>query len=147
MWITATTIGWLIGAYVLPGFPVLVSGVAIALLQWAVLYKRIPKAWHWAAASAIGWTIGWILIVIWLPPGLDFLAPALIGMTVGIAQWLVLRHAVNWSGWWIPLSITAWTTGLSIIPGALTSGAIPGAITGIALVMLLRYAPKEELRT
>ena len=122
----------------------MISGVAIALLQSIVLYKRIPKALHWAVASAIGWTIGWIAIVIWLPPELDFLAPALIGTTTGITQWLVLRRLVYWSGWWIPLSIVAWTTGLSIIQGALTSGSIPGAITGLALVLLLRYSPKES---
>lgn len=145
MWIIATSIGWLIGAYMLPGFPALVSGVSIASLQWAVLYRRIPKAWYWAAASSIGWAIGWTVIVLRLPPQLEILASSVIGATTGIAQWVILRRLIYWSGWWIPISIIAWTTGLTIIPGALTSGAIPGCITGIALVLLMRYAPKEAL--
>jgi len=146
LWIMGTTLGWFIGAYVLPGFPALMSGVLISMFQWAVLYKRIPKAWHWAIASSIGWAVGWVMIVIWLPPQLDFLAGLLISTTTGIAQWLVLRKIVYWSGWWIPVSIVGWTTGLTFMPGVLTSGALPGAITGIALTILLHYAPKEPLQ-
>jgi hypothetical protein len=62
-----------------------------------------------------------------------------IGTMTGLAQWVILRKEVHWAGWWIVISALAWTTGLALIPGVLTSGVMPGAITGIALELLLRH--------
>jgi hypothetical protein len=33
------------------------------------------------------------------------------GVVTGIAQWLVLWRRVHQAGWWIPISIVAWTAG------------------------------------
>src|SRR3990172_10003200 len=62
-WIMATTLGWLLGSIFFQGIPVIVSGVAVAAFQWAVLYKRIPNAWRWAIVSSLGWIVGYILFV------------------------------------------------------------------------------------
>jgi uncharacterized membrane protein HdeD (DUF308 family) len=59
-------------------------------------------------------------------------------------QWSILRQEFELAGWWIVISIMAWTTGLVIMPGPLTSGALPGALTGIALVLFFRYSRKEK---
>jgi hypothetical protein len=52
-----------------------------------------------------------------------------------------LRKEVEWAGWWIIINILAWTTGLTVLPGLLSSGALPGALTGLALVILFRFSP------
>jgi len=139
-WIMATSTGWLIGNIFFNGIPVIIAGALISALQWAVLYQRIHKAWRWAVFSVAGWTFGYVLFVLLSALHLGLPAGMLIGLIVGIAQWLLLRKEVNWAGWWIIISTMAWTTGLNLLPGLLTSGALPGALTGLALVILFRFA-------
>lgn len=142
-WIIATTVGWLTGSLFSSVIPIAVSGFAIAALQGLVLYKRIQKAWRWVVLSSLGWISAYIFSVIFIPEELGFLIGPIIGGILGILQWLLLRWEFNWAAWWIPISIIAWTTGMSLMPGALTSGALPGALTGLALVILFRYASSE----
>lgn len=139
-WIMATTLGWLAGSFFFSAIPVIVSGAAIAALQWATLYQRIHKAWRWAVYSTIGWLIGYVLFVFLMHSNTGILLGSVLGGTTGIAQWLLLRKEVDWAGWWIVVSILAWTTGLAVLPGMLTSGALPGAMTGLALVILFRFS-------
>lgn len=138
-WIIATTSGWLMGSMFFTGIPIMISGVLIAAMQWAVLYKRIDKAWQWFALSSFAWIISMIVIVLFLPSVDLILAPFLGGM-LGITQWAILRRNFYWSGWWIPISILAWTTGLTLMPGLFTTGALPGALTGITLVIFFRFS-------
>jgi hypothetical protein len=142
-WIMATTVGWLAGSLFTSAIPIAISGVAIAASQGLVLYKRIQKTWQWIVLSSLGWIAGYIFSVIFIPEQLSFLIGPLIGAILGVLQWLLLRREFDWAGWWIPISILAWTTGLTLLPGALTSGALPGALTGLTLVILFRYARKE----
>ena len=139
-WIMATTLGWLIGNVFFQGIPIVISGVAIAAMQSFVLFKRIPKAWRWIVLSSIGWVGGYIIVIL-ITTDVNLLAGPVVGGTVGIAQWLLLRNEVDWGAWWILISLIAWTTGLVIIPGFLSSGALPGALTGLALVILFRFSP------
>lgn len=138
-WIMSTTLGWLIGNIFFKGIPVIVAGVIISALQWSVLFKRIHKAWRWIILSSLGWISGYILSVIFLP-NMNLLAGTIIGVMVGTMQWLILRKEVDWAGWWIIISALAWTTGLTLMPGALTSGSLPGALTGLTLVILFRFS-------
>ena len=142
-WIMATTLGWLIGNVFFKGIPVIFSGVLIAVLQWSVLFKRIQKAWRWIVLSSVGWIGGYILFVIFIPT-MNLLVGPVIGGVVGVMQWLVLRKEVDWAGWWIVISILAWTTGLTLMPGSLTSGSLPGALTGLTLVILFRFSPNKK---
>jgi hypothetical protein len=139
-WIMATTMGWVIGSIFVQGIPVVVSGVAISALQAVVLYKRIHKAWRWTVLGSIGWVAGYILYLIFFSGNIGILAGPVIGGTTGIIQWLLLRNEVDWAGWWIIINILAWTTGLTLTPGLLSSGALPGALTGFTLVILFRFS-------
>jgi len=143
-WIMATTLGWLVGALFFQGIPIVISGVAVAAVQWSVLWRRLPKAWRWFAYSALAWTLavasGLLLFKTFQGP----LTGPWIGLLVGLAQWRILHKAFSWSVWWIVISVLAWTTGLSVLPGLLTSGTLPGALTGLALVLLFRFARKER---
>ena len=142
-WIMATTLGWLIGNIFFKGIPIIISGVLIAALQWAVLFKRIQKAWQWIVLSTLGWIGGYIFSVLFLP-NMSLLVGPMLGGAVGVMQWLLLRKEVHWAGWWILISILAWTTGLTFMPGALTSGSLPGALTGLTLVILFRFSSKGK---
>ena len=142
-WIMATTLGWLIGNIFFKGIPIIISGVIIAALQWSVLYKRIQKAWRWLMLSSLGWIVGFILFVVFIPDMNIMIGPVL-GGTVGVMQWFLLRSEVDWAGWWILISILAWTTGLTLMPGVLTSGSLPGALTGLTLLILFRFSSKGK---
>ncbi len=143
-WIMATTLGWLVGALLFNGIPLVISGVAIAAFQWSVLYKRIRKSWRWLVFSSLAWIAGYILYILLIPGQLDILLGPFLGVFLGVVQWLILRSELEWAGWWIPISILAWTTGLTFVPGFLSSGALPSALTGLALVILFRYSSPPE---
>jgi hypothetical protein len=142
-WIMATTLGWLIGNIFFRGLPVIFSGVIISALQWSVLYKRIQKAWRWILFSSLGWIGGNILFVVFIPT-MNFLLGPLLGGVVGVMQWFMLRTEFDWAGWWPIISVLAWTTGLTLIPGSLTSGSLPGALTGLTLMILFRFSYKNR---
>ena len=142
-WIMATTLGWLAGSMFFNGIPLVISGVAVAGLQWAVLYKRIQKAWRWAILSSLGWIIGYVLLAIFFPAVMMLLVGPVMGGILGLVQWFLLKQEVEWAGWWIVISMLAWTTGLTLMPGFLTSGALPGALTGLTLVILFRYSSSK----
>lgn len=139
-WIMATTLGWIAGSLFTNAIPIVISGVAVAAFQWAVLYKRIQKAWRWAIFSSLGWIAGYVLYVAFFSTNFSFLIGPLLGGVVGVTQWFLLRKEVDWAGWWIIVSIIAWMTGLTVIPGFLSSGALPGALTGLTLVILFRFS-------
>ena len=143
-WIMATTIGWLIGNFLFSGIPLIIAGAIISALQWATLYQRIHKASRWFIYSSAGWIIGYTFFVLLSANNIPVPSGPVVGLGVGIAQWIVLRKEINWAGWWIIISIMAWTTGLNLIPGLLTSGALPGAITGFTLIILLRFSISQK---
>lgn len=145
-WIMATTLGWLLGGYLLANLPLLPGGVGAGVLQWPILYRRIPQAWRWAVATALAWVAGALLLRFTVPEDLErLLAGFVIGPVVGLGQWLILRREVRWAGWWVVTSVVAWTTGIVLVPGALSTGSLSGAITGLTLMLLFRF-PKEEER-
>jgi hypothetical protein len=143
-WIMATTLGWLVGALLFNGIPLVISGVAIAAFQWSVLYKRIHKSWRWLVFSSLAWIAAYILYILLFPGQMGILAGPFLGAVLGVAQWLILRNELEFAGWWIPISIIAWTTGLTLMAGLLSTGALPGALTGLALVILFRYSSAME---
>ena len=85
-----------------------------------------------------------MLLLIVIPNSIEFVAGLIVGLTTGIAQWLILRCEVHWAGWWIIINVVGWTTGMALLPGFLLTGAMTGAITGYALELLLRYPKPIE---
>lgn len=132
----------------------LVCGLALGAFQWLVLRPHLKNAWHWIAATAAGWGVGFPVGVLAASllglVGFEFgiLAGAATGLAGGFAQWLALRKKIKDSGWWIPVSIFAWTTSLLYYqPGASWLGAyyglLSGMVSGTALFWLL-YRPAAE---
>jgi hypothetical protein len=149
-WIMATALGWLLGKVIFRGLPAISAGVGVGILQWPILYRRLPQAWRWPLVTAVAWIGGSILMQIAVPSELQLLLAGLIlGPIVGLAQWLVLRQGMRWAGWWIIICTIAWITGLTLLPGILATGAMVGALSGIALSLLLptpRQAKQSERR-
>jgi hypothetical protein len=143
-WIMATSVGWVLGRLLLPNLALVTTGLAIGILQWFILQRCIKRAWQWILATTVGWTAAAAINLVALPQGMDFLAGLLVGLSVGIAQWLILRHVVQWAAWWIAINVIAWTTGLAFLPGLISTGALVGLITATALGLLLNV-PKQVI--
>jgi hypothetical protein len=145
-WIMATTLGWVLGRFLLPNLAFVTIGLALGILQWLVLQHRLRKSWQWIIATTLGWLLGSTVSLLAIPTGMDFLAGLVVGITTGTAQWLILRREVYLAGWWIVINIVAWTTALALLPGILLTGVIASVITSIAIGLLLRFPkPVPEL--
>lgn len=116
----------------------------------------------WAVATTLGWVVGFTIcdglktvideihhISIIPLSGCLPVDGAVIGVCVGIAQWLVLRPYIAGTRWWIAASIVGFAIGKQIgdylvvaIPGTLgagLSGAVIGTLAGIAQWFVLRH--------
>jgi hypothetical protein len=145
-------------------------GGGIGVAQWLVLRRHIGAAGWWAVASVIGGMVGVALGLVLgdtLHPLLATVgaarpaapggtwgsalpvvaAGAVIGVTMGSAQWLVLRRYVRSAGWWIVGSGLGWMAGLGLGSGAIDAvtllgsllivGIVSGVTTGSVLACLL----------
>jgi len=144
-WVLATTLGWIIGWGFIGEAGI---GVVIGIAQWLVLRRLGYQAGWWIWASTVGWAVGWALIVTGLivPPEGGVLASlaagAVLGVTIGVAQWLVLRRFVYQASWWMLASTVGWMVGLTGVFGGTVAGVLAGAMTGFMLDWQLRYFPK-----
>jgi hypothetical protein len=92
---------------------------------------------EWVGATAIGWLMGGLL--------LPELALFLVGLVMGILQWVVLRQYLRRAGWWILASAVGWSGGwaiaLALAPqgiGILTEPLLGAAIGTLQWLVLRR---------
>lgn len=116
----------------------LLLGVTLGIMQWSVLRTRLKWVIWWIPANIAGWTIG---IVISSSLGSSSLVAGLgwtvIGLTIGLAQWFILRNQVPDAVWWIPASIIGWIISGLIVMQLGPIGALAYApITGLILAWL-----------
>ena len=142
-WLMATALGWVLGGAVFPGLGFVTTGLAVGIFQSLVLQGRIRKPWRWVLATTAGMAAGNLIVLFAIPPQFGIVDGVVIGLTTGMAQWLVLRREVQWAGWWIAFSLIGWTTGLTFFPGFMLPGVMAGILTGLALEILLRN-PKPK---
>jgi len=141
-----TTIGWVLGIALGGEIGV---GVFVGAAQWVVLRRYFSQAWWWILASTAGWIVGWAIITsgLFLSPGSGpftaIVSGAIFGLTMGVAQWLILRRWTRFAGLWILASIPGWTIGLIGLLGTILAGAAAGVITGFAFDFLQRFPHKE----
>ena len=125
-------------------------GLALAVAQWLLVRLHIRRATLWIPATFVGWATPIVLLVAFFPPSLANqqstigAALASIGLTMGAAQYLVLRPYKPHSGWWIPASVLGWTILAIDLPILITNqlailkvGAIPALITGIPFAVFV----------
>lgn len=133
-----------------------VIGLAIGLMQRVLLPQPISLFRRWLGLTCAGWALGFALATS-IAPILDaaidktageLMSSAVVGASVGLAQWLSLRTWLPQAGWWIPVNVASWAIGPAL--GGLmvdrllanlgtawlthaVSGAIAGILTGIVL--------------
>jgi len=133
-------------------------GATMGILQWLVLRKHLSQAGWWVAASAgAGMLIG--IGAAYFSNQVEVnvvIGYALVGVILGMLQWLVLRGQISWSALWIIASSLGWTLavlevqsldqlglmrGLSETLGIILAfgmaGTMVGIVTGGLLVWLL----------
>lgn len=185
LWVLFSMFGWLIlsalvtlmNDWAIPMEGVIFVGVTllagIAALQWVLLRPYLVIAWRWIAASTAGFVIGTLIALPlkvqdwYVPPSgfqMDEVAYGVVlGLILGVAQWLPLRGRLQNSGLWVLASAIGWGLGHAageLIPLDWTRAAagsvymlvvtlVAVAFTGFALVLLLPVSdpgqPKENL--
>ncbi len=118
----------------------LLLGATLGSMQWSVLRTRLQWAIWWIPANVAGWMIG---IAISSSLGSSSLVAALgwtvIGLTIGLAQWCILRNQIRDAIWWIPVSIIGWTiSGLLVMRLGPTGALAYAPITGLILAWSCR---------
>jgi NhaP-type Na+/H+ or K+/H+ antiporter len=121
----------------------LIGGAVVGTAQWLLLHRRLPHAFWWIAATAIGWAIGWAIGgAVAIAAFYQVMIGATVGACAGIAQWQVLQRHMPGTIWWVLASAIGWTAGwaMSDFLFGIGHGAVAGAMTGVVLLWLLRRA-------
>lgn len=139
-----------------------IIGLFTGVFQYALLRRYLPHMAWWIAATLLGWLLPFIVGFVFtaiIPHGLDpaisweVLGVALIGMTIGLPQWWMLRKRVHHAAWWILANGIGWAmvgllNHLSSEHFAVLSAValIPAIVTGIVCWLLITL-PKTEIKT
>lgn len=135
-------------------------GLLTGILQYTLLRHYLPRMQWWIGATLLGWllpfVIGFVFTTFLAPDNNTFvimLGLFLIGATIALPQWWMLRQRVSHASWWIiAVGFGWWLVGLLNLvtsePFAvlLAIGLIPPIATGIACWLLLDWLPKRELK-
>jgi hypothetical protein len=148
-------------------------GIPIAFMQQMVLRKYATLS-HWDWASILGWSIGVVLGKAaegWQAGWWD-LDWAVLGLSVGIGQTVILKKQFHQGGWWIFVSSTAlilagslggatdlledwfmakdllsvnenFTEAIGTVMAGSAGGAVLGAITGLGLIWLFHSISRQ----
>lgn len=142
------------------GVPIFIPIAALltGLLQYALLRRYLPRMGGWVLATLVGWILGYILVAIpdrvgWtdaLLKNID-LVFLVMGLSIGLAQWLLLRGRLPQAAWWIAANILGWgllglvTSDNSVGQlGLVVIGLFPACTTAAALAWLMRWLPETE---
>jgi hypothetical protein len=74
----------------------------------------------------------------------------ILGFSVGVGQWLLLRRRLPQAGWWIVAHVVGWGL-LRLVTGntlsgfdVLALGVLPACVTAVALAFLINQAAPSE---
>ena len=126
-------------------------GLLTGVLQYELLRRYFPRMRSWVAATIGGWLLGAFLILThgWLNPtntvlSLD-LAFLIMGLSIGVGLWLLLRQRLPRAGWWIGANVVGWsilalvTNGNSMGQfGLFALGLLPACATALMLALLIK---------
>ncbi|NIS68596.1 MAG: hypothetical protein GTO12_06480 [Proteobacteria bacterium] len=132
--------------------------VSLGVFQWFLLRNYLPRAQLWIVFTGLGWLAGGLLWIaafiaqeslnVYMGWGTAafFILFVLFGLIVGLIQWLYLRKIIKSAGWWILISVAAFSS-LLIVGRSITNLfemmviLLPGSIMGLGLWLLLRLSP------
>lgn len=138
-------------------------GLLTGILQYTLLRRYLPHMAGWIAATFLGWLMpfatGYLLLTV-LELGNDTFSITfgmfLIGATVAVPQWWMLRKRVRYASWWILAQGFGWSvTGLlsslvtfdELTPVLLAFALVLAIATGFACWLLLDWIPKNKLKS
>lgn len=139
----------------------LVPSISIltGVVQYALLRRYLPRVGWWVLVTVAGWFLGVLLIALpgwlgWTDAPLNNLDLILLvmGLAIGITQWLLLRRRLALAGWWIAANVLGWgllgliTPGNSLDQyGLFSLGFLPACATAATLALLMsRVSPAES---
>jgi hypothetical protein len=140
-----------LGMYVL----VPIIGLLTGVFQYILLRRYLPHMVWWIAATLVGWLSP--LLIRFIPSTtntfLIMLGMLLIGTTMVLPQWWMLRQRVRHASWWLLAFGLGWgMVGLLNLvtsdpfPVLLAMALTPAITTGIAWWLLLDWLPYRELK-
>jgi hypothetical protein len=139
----------------------LIVGAILGVGQWFLLKGQIPVSLNWVLATSLGAALGMAIGIGLL--GSEMSGSGLLwragitGLTIGVAQWLVLRPVLPRSAVWVVVVVAGWVTAWLITRSAGidfgpkwpvfgASGALAfQALAGLALYFLLRSSRPNRL--
>ena len=117
-------------------------GLVAGCLQYVLLRRHLPRMGWWIVATVVGWLLPVAVLRLVspiLPAAQDVstvwsaaVVVVLIGGSIGVAQWLVLRQRVRHAAWWILASVLG--CGMAALA---SGGAISSLLDVLALGLLL----------
>jgi hypothetical protein len=139
-------------------FPII--GLLTGILQYILLRRYLPHMGWWIAATFLGWLMPFVILFIFsklLIPGSStvriVLGMIVLGTTVSLPQWWLLRKRVQHAWWWVLVSGLAWgMVGLydlltlsDLFPVLLGFAVVLAMATGIACWLFLDRFPNREI--
>ena len=136
-----------------------IIGLFTGIIQYTLLRRHLPRMAWWIAATLLGWLMpfvtGYFIIAIFAQKNDTFsimLGMLLIGATIALPQWWMLRQRVHHASWWIlAYGFSWWMMGLLNFVTSepfivlLAIALIPTRVTGFACWLLLDWLPNHEL--
>jgi hypothetical protein len=134
-----------------------IVSLVMGVLQYGLLRRYLPRMGWWVLATTGGWLLGVLLILIsgwlnfWTSESFDVdLAFIVLGFSIGVGQWLLLRRRLPRAGWWIGANVVGWVL-LGLITGGplhqfglLGLGFLPACVTAAMLALLMNRAQPAE---
>jgi len=138
-------------------------GLLTGLLQYGLLRRYLPRMGYWIPATLLGWSLGlllsfgllWARVTLRTAEALNEswvmnVSFILLGLSIGLAQWLLLRRRLPRTGWWIVVNVGVWSL-IALITGEtlglfsiMAMSLLPGCVTAVALAMLMNQTPPLE---
>jgi len=136
-----------------------VAGLVTGVLQYFLLRWYLPRVIGWIFATAGGWSLGVLLVSLpgWLNWTNVFLNRIdlnfiVIGLLIGLLQWLLLRRRLFRAGWWIVANLVGWGLLALVTPGnqlgqfgLFTVGLIPACATAGCFALLMKQQVSDRL--
>jgi hypothetical protein len=130
------------------------------VVQYGLLRRYLPRMGWWVPATIGGWLLGYAPILGWDTLGAYLgaaagihgswaidLAVVVMGLSIGVGQWLLLRRRLPRAGWWIIANGVGWGLLSPITGGTLDQfgivvlGTVPACVTAVTLTLLMHQVP------
>jgi hypothetical protein len=138
-------------------------GLLTGSLQYGLLRRYLPRMGWWMPATLLGYALGLLLTLLlrealissgtaaaFYQSSAQNVSFVFLGLSIGMAQWLLLRRRLPRAGWWIVANVVGWGLLALIIGGMLglfgimALGLLPSSVTAVMLGLLMNQLPPPE---